>query len=65
MTFNCLNPLLVDGTINKIFILETIPLLNKEKWHKNLVVISPADFIAEVIKRIHEEDHMRNLFLEL
>ncbi len=64
-TFNRINPLLENGTIDKIYILETIPLQNKEKWHKNLIIISPADFIAEVIKRIHEEGHMRNLFIEL
>lgn len=60
-----INPLLEDGTIDKIYILETLPLRDKEKWHKNLVVLSPAPLIAEVITRIHEEGHMRNLFLEI
>ena len=64
-TFNRINPLLENGTIDKIFILETIPLRNKEKWHKNLVVISPEDLIAEVISLIHSEGHMRKLFLEI
>ena len=64
-TFNRINPLLEDGTIDRIFILETIPLINKEKWHKNLIVISPEELIAEVIKLIHEEGHMRKLFLEI
>ncbi len=64
-TFNRINPLLENGTIDKIFILETIPLINKEKWHKNLVVISPEDLIAEVISLIHSEGHMRKLFLEI
>jgi len=64
-TFKRINPLLENGTINKIFILETIPLINKDKWHKNLVVISPEDLIAEVISLIHSEGHMRKLFLEL
>ena len=64
-TFNRLNPLLEKGTINKIYILETIPLINKEKWHKNLVVISPANLIADVITLIHTEGHMRKLFLEI
>lgn len=60
-----INPLLEKGIINKIFILETIPLQDREKWHENLVVLSPADLIAEVISRIHLEGHMRDLFLEL
>ena len=64
-TFNRLNPLLENGTIDELFILETIPLINKEKWNKNLKVLSPAVLIAEVIKRIHLEDHMRSLFLDL
>jgi ribose-phosphate pyrophosphokinase len=64
-TFKRINPLLEDGTIDKIFILETIPLRDKEKWHKNLIVISPEDLIAEVISLIHSEGHMRKLFLEI
>ncbi len=64
-TFDVINPLLEDGTIDKIYILETIPLLNKEKWHKNLIIISPHELIAEVIKLIHTEGHMRKLFLEI
>lgn len=64
-TFNRLNPLLEDGTIDKIFILETIPLRDKEKWHKNLIVLSPEDLIADVITRIHTEGHMREVFLEI
>jgi ribose-phosphate pyrophosphokinase len=64
-TFDVINPLLEDGTIDKLFILETIPLLDKEKWHKNMVVLSPAVLIADVIARIHMEGHMRELFLEI
>jgi phosphoribosylpyrophosphate synthetase len=64
-TFDYLNPLLEDGTIDKIYILETIPLVNKEKWHKNLIVISPEDLIVNVILTIHYEGHMRKLFLEI
>lgn len=64
-TFGRINPLLADGTINKIFILETVPLKDKARWHKNLVVLSPAKMIAEVITRIHLEGHMRDLFIEL
>lgn len=64
-TLGRINPLLEDGTIDKIFILETIPLRDREKWHKNLVVISPAKLIAQVISLIHSEGHMRELFLEI
>ncbi len=64
-TFDVINPLLESGVINKIYILETIPLKDKERWHKNLIVISPEDFLVEVIRRIHEEGHMRELFLEI
>jgi ribose-phosphate pyrophosphokinase len=64
-TFKRINPLLESGVIDKIYILETIPLINKEKWHKNLIVISPEDLIAEVISLIHNEGHMRKLFLEI
>jgi ribose-phosphate pyrophosphokinase len=64
-TFDRINPLLESGVIDKIYILETVPLINKKKWHKNLVVISPADLIADVITLIHTEGHMRKLFLEI
>jgi ribose-phosphate pyrophosphokinase len=64
-TFGVINPLLEDGTIDKIIILETIPLQDKEKWHPNMVVLSPATLIADVITRIHTEGHMRELFLDL
>jgi len=64
-TFNRINPLLENGLIDRIFILETIPLINKEKWHKNMIVISPEEMLADVIKLIHEEGHMRKLFLEI
>ncbi len=64
-TINRINLLLEDGTINKIYTLETIPLRDREKWHPNLEVISPARLIAEVIRRIHLEGHMRDLFLEI
>lgn len=64
-TFTRINPLLENGTIDKIFILETIPLRDKEKWHKNMIVLSPAELISKVIKKIHTEGHMRELFLEI
>ncbi len=64
-TFKTINPLLEDGTIDKVFILETVPLINKGEWHENLVIISPEDLIAEVITLIHMEGHMRKLFLEI
>lgn len=64
-TFNRINPLLENGVIDRIFILETIPLINKEQWHKNMIVISPENLIAEVIYLIHSEGHMRKLFLEI
>jgi ribose-phosphate pyrophosphokinase len=64
-TFQRLNPLLEDGTIDKLIIVETIPLLDRNKWHKNLVVLSPAKFLAKVIEHIHCEKHMRGFFLEI
>lgn len=64
-TFDRINPLLEDGTIDKIFTLETIPLQDRERWHKNLVVLSPASLIADVVDRIHTEGHMRELFIGL
>jgi ribose-phosphate pyrophosphokinase len=64
-TFERINPLLESGLIDKIFILETIPLINKGKWHNNLVVLNCAELIAEVIRLIHNEGHMRKLFLEI
>jgi len=64
-TFKRINPLLEDGTIDKVFILGTVPLRNKKKWHKNLIVLSPAELIAKVITTIHCEGHMRDLFLEI
>jgi ribose-phosphate pyrophosphokinase len=64
-TFDRINPLLENGTIDKIYMLETIPLRDRDKWHKNLVVISPSRLIAKVISTIHTEGHMRELFLDL
>lgn len=64
-THSKINPLLEDGTIDRVFILETVPLLDREKWHKNLIVLSPAELIAKVISHIHLEGHMRELFLEI
>ncbi len=64
-TWARINPLLENGTIDKIYIVETIPLRDREKWHPNLVVLSPAMLIASVIERIHTEGHMRDLFLEI
>lgn len=64
-TIERINPLLEDGTISKIYTLGTLPVLNKDQWHKNLIVLSPADMIAKVITKIHLEEHMRELFLEM
>jgi len=64
-TLKRINPLLEDGTIDRVFILGTVPLRDKEKWHKNLIVLSPAELIAKVITTIHCEGHMRDLFLEI
>jgi len=64
-TIDRINPLLEDGTINRIYTLGTLPLLNKDQWHENLIVLSPADLIAKVIANIHLEKHMRELFLEM
>jgi len=64
-TIKQINPLLEDGTISKIFTLETVPIQNKDEWHENLVVLSPAEMLAQVITKIHFEEHMRDLFLEI
>lgn len=64
-TIRRINPLLEDGTISKIFTLGTLPMLNRGEWHENLVILSPAKLIAEVISNIHLENHMRKLFLEI
>lgn len=62
-TFNKLNPLLENGTIDKLVVVDTLPILNREKWHKNFIVLSPAKFLAKVIAHIHLEKHMRDFFL--
>lgn len=64
-TFDTINPLLENGLIDKIYTLETIPVPNKEKWHKNMIFLSPAKLIVDVIKTIHTEGHMRKHFLEI
>jgi ribose-phosphate pyrophosphokinase len=64
-TFDVINPLLETGLIDKLIVIETIPLLNKEKWNKNLIVLSPAKFLAKVIDYIHMERHQRELFLDI
>ena len=64
-TWARINPLLESGMVDKVYTLGTLPLLDKEKWHPNMVVLSPAELIAEVIDRIHYEKHMRKLFLEV
>lgn len=64
-TFCRINPLLENGTIDKIYTLSTLPLLDKEKWHKNMIVLSPAELLSKVITTIHTEGHMRQLFLEI
>jgi phosphoribosylpyrophosphate synthetase len=64
-TYARINPLLQDGTINRIYTLGTVPMLPDEAWHKNLIVLSPAALITDVIARIHCEGHMRELFIEL
>lgn len=64
-TFETLNPLLIDGTIDKIIILDTLPMIREDEWHKSMVVLSPDKFIHRVIDRIHYEKHMRTLFLDV
>ena len=64
-TYARINPLLQDGTIDRIYTLGTLPMRPDEVWHKNLIVLSPAKLIAEVIFLIHTEGHMRGLFLEI
>ena len=64
-TYARINPLLQDGTIDRIYTLGTLPMLPDEAWHKNLIILSPAKLIADVISRIHCEGHMRDLFIEL
>jgi ribose-phosphate pyrophosphokinase len=64
-TFNRLNPLLEDGTVDEIIVVETLPIIHKEKWHRNLKILSPAKFLARVIDHIHCEGHMREFFLEI
>lgn len=64
-TYAKINPLLQNGTIDRIYTLETLPMRPDEVWHKNLIVLSPAELIAKVISLIHTEGHMRGLFLDL
>jgi ribose-phosphate pyrophosphokinase len=64
-TFSRINPLIQDGTIDRIFTLGTLPLRDEEKWSKKMIVLSPADLLAKVIYLIHTEGHMRELFLEI
>jgi len=60
-----INPLLEDGTIDKIYTLGTLPMIPGQVWHENFITLSPAALIADVITRIHTEGHMRELFLEI
>ena len=61
-----MNSALEEGTIDKLIVIETVPLIpEKKKWHKNLIVLSPAEFLAKVIEYIHLEKHMRDLFLPI
>jgi ribose-phosphate pyrophosphokinase len=62
-TFKRLNPLLENGTIDRLVLIDTLPIIDREKWHKNLTVISPAKFLAKVIEHVHLEKHMRGFFL--
>lgn len=64
-TFDILNHALKDGTIDKMVVLETIPLIHTNEWPPNLIVLSPAKFIAQVISCVHEEGHMRQFFLPI
>ena len=64
-TFKKLNSLLEKGILDKLVILETIPIPNKKKWHKNMIILSPAKFISKAIEYIHYEKHMRDLFIEI
>ncbi|MDD5290300.1 MAG: ribose-phosphate diphosphokinase [Patescibacteria group bacterium] len=62
-TFDKLNPLLEDGIIDRLVVVDTLPIIGREKWHKNFIVLSPAEFLAKVITHIHLEKHMRGFFL--
>jgi ribose-phosphate pyrophosphokinase len=62
-TFDTINPLLENGTIDRLVVVDTIPIVNKEKWHENFIVLNPAKFLAKVITHIHLEKHMRDFFL--
>jgi len=62
-TFDTLNPLLIDGTIDKLIIIDSLPLIRQGEWHENLIVLTPDKFLARVIDHIHYKKHMRGLFL--
>ena len=64
-TFNAINPYLKDGTIDKLVVLDTIPIPDRKKWHKNLVILDPSKLIAETIQHLHDGIPMRNLFLPI
>jgi ribose-phosphate pyrophosphokinase len=64
-SFAKINPLLENGIIDKLHIVETLPLIRASEWHKNLNVVSPDKFIAKVIEHVHYEKHMREFFIDM
>lgn len=64
-TFKRLNPLLADGTLDGLIVVDTIPIDDRDKWHKNLTVLDPAPLIAQVITHLHEGQPLRPLFLQI
>jgi ribose-phosphate pyrophosphokinase len=64
-TIKRLNPLLEDGILDGLVVVDTIPIDDRDKWHKNLVVLDPAPLIADVITHLHEGKPLRPLFLQM
>jgi len=59
-----INKALETGIVDKIIVLETIPV-QKNGWHKNFIVLSPAKMIAKTIRHLHKGTPMRSLFLPI
>ena len=52
-----------ESEIEELIVTNTIPLDDKEKQCKKLMVLSIAELFVEAIKRIHEESSISSLFL--